>query len=82
MGYHTSKIKKGELGRASKIQEELDELLDAELQSCKILALCELSDLVGAVQAYLEHNYPNITLDDLIQMSNLTRKAFKEGERK
>ena len=32
MGYHTVEITKGELGKSSKIQEELDELKDAENQ--------------------------------------------------
>lgn len=82
MGYHKKTIAKGVLGRSSKIQEELDELYDAEEQQCKILALCELSDLIGAIQSYVEHNYPNMTLSDLIQMSNLTKQAFNDGSRK
>lgn len=39
MGYHLQPIAKGTLGQASKIQEELDELLDAERQNNKILAM-------------------------------------------
>lgn len=82
MGYHKRNIIKGVIGKSSKIQEELDELYDAEEQQCKILALCELSDLVGAIQSYLEHNHPDTTLSDLIQMSDLTKQAFKDGSRK
>lgn len=81
MGYHTKTIKKGILGTSSKIQEELDELIDAESQECKILALCELSDLVGAIESYLINNYPNISINDLMQMSNLTKSAFNDGTR-
>lgn len=82
MGYHIAKIKKGVLGESSKIQEELDELVDAEIQGAKIMALCELSDIIGAVRAYLEKNHAGSTLEDLIHMSKLTESAFKDGSRK
>lgn len=81
MGYHIKTIKRGKLGETSKIQEELDELIDAEQQNCKILALCELSDLIGSIESYLELHFPEITIADLVQMSNLTKKAFRDGTR-
>ena len=81
LGYHTTKIKKGELGELSKIQEELDELVDAEKQDCYILKLAELADLYGAIELYLANYFPDVTMYDLEQMSNLTRKAFKDGKR-
>lgn len=81
IGYHRRKIKKGVLGEVSKIQEELDELKDAEEQGVTIMALVELSDLVGAVQAYLEAKHPSVTLDDLREMSGVTRRAFRNGRR-
>jgi hypothetical protein len=81
MGYHQTKIEKGDLGRSSKIQEELDELKDAEQQGARLLVLCELSDLVGAIQYYLHINYPGWKLSDLQQMADLTSAAFKEGRR-
>jgi hypothetical protein len=80
MGYHLVPIKKGILGESSKIQEELDELRDAETQSAKILIHCELSDLYGALEAYAEAR--GLTMDDLKQMSKMTKEAFQSGARK
>jgi hypothetical protein len=81
IGYHLTEIKKGVLGESSKIMEELLELCDAEEQGCKVMALVELSDLVGAVRAYLHHNHPGITLDDLDLMASITKRAFDNGRR-
>jgi ATP phosphoribosyltransferase regulatory subunit HisZ len=79
-GYHLNKISKGIYGEASKIQEELDELNDALKQDNKILALVELSDIYGALEAVAEKY--NITMDDLKKMSNATKRAFNKGIRK
>lgn len=81
-GYHIASIKKGDLGRISKIQEELDELKDAEDQNCKIMMLLELSDLYGAIVYYLEENFPDMQMEDLEKMSYITGRAFLNGERK
>jgi hypothetical protein len=54
MGYHLRPISKGVLGEASKIQEELDELLDAEAQQNKILAMVELT---GSAKGSSESNF-------------------------
>lgn len=81
-GYHMAKIKKGILGESSKLLEEIEELIDAENQGCKIMAVLELADLIGAVEAYLEKNMKNISLDDLIKMANITKRAFINGHRK
>ncbi len=80
-GYHVRNIKKGIIGEISKIQEELDELLDAKEQDSKIMELVELSDLIGAVELYLEKYHPDINIQDLIKMSNITKRAFKNGHR-
>ncbi len=80
MAYHKRFIQKGTLGEYSKIKEEFDELTDAYEQEDKILQLCELCDLVGAIEAYAETF--NISLDDLIKMKNKTRESFIEGKRK
>jgi phosphoribosyl-ATP pyrophosphohydrolase len=77
--YHTVEIKKGVLGKSSKIQEELDELLDAEKQGVKILIHCELADLYGALRE-CAHSY-DLSMEDLRQMVNLTAAAFKAGDR-
>lgn len=81
-GYHLKEIAKGELGKISKIQEELEELIDAEQQQNKIMVLCELSDLFGAMEAYLVGEFPGMTMQDLQVMSEATKRAFQNGRRK
>ena len=81
MGYHKTKIKKGELGKLSKIQEELDELQDAQKQGVRILMLCEIADLIGAIQAYLDNHLEGFKIQDALEMAGLTASAFKEGKR-
>ena len=80
-GYHVTHIRKGVLGELSKIREELDELEDAAGQGIKIMELCELSDLVGAIRLYLCKHHPGISFDDLFKMSRATERAFEVGER-
>jgi len=80
-GYHLVAIDKGQLGELSKIQEELHEAVDAEAQGVKLMVLVELSDLVGAVEAYLAKHHPSTTLDDLKKMSAVTHRAFQSGRR-
>lgn len=80
MGYHKRKIEKGVLGEFSKIREEWEELLDAYEQEDSILQLCELSDLLGAIESYSKSKF-NLQLEDIIKFSNKTKKAFKEGKR-
>lgn len=80
-GYHLSEIEKGILGDSSKILEEVFELLDAERQSVKIMQLVELSDILGAIESYLEKNFPGMTIEDLSKMSNITKRAFINGRR-
>lgn len=80
-GYHITNIQKGELGEISKIQEELDELKDSKEQGSKIMELVELSDLIGAVEFYLEKYHKGISIDDLKKMSDITKRAFINGRR-
>lgn len=80
MGYHKREIEKGQIGEFSKIREEFEELTDAEEQKCKGLIICELCDLVGAIEEYAKKY--GMTLEDLKQFSDLTKLAFKEGSRK
>lgn len=77
MSYHIKKIKKGELGKISKVQEEIEEYKDALKQKCKIMAELELADIYGALEAVAESH--NLTMKDLKKMSNLTKRAFKSG---
>jgi hypothetical protein len=72
-GYHITSIQKGKNGEVSKIKEEILELKDAELQKSKIMALVELSDLIGAIELYA-NNYTSqfkkhceFSFDDIIE---------------
>lgn len=81
MAYHLRDIKKGEIGEFSKVQEEIEELLDAAEQNCNLLVLCELSDLLGAIESFTESKF-NLKLEDLKHFSDKTKSAFIEGKRK
>lgn len=80
-GYHLAHIEKGQLGELSKIKEELDEALDAQDQGASVMVLVELSDMVGALEAYLSKHHPSITLQDLRVFSHITKRAFENGRR-
>lgn len=79
-GYHLKDISKGVFGELSKVEEELEELKDALAQGIDIMALCELSDLIGAIEAFSEKRF-KVTLQQLLLMSNATKRAFKDGSR-
>jgi len=79
MGYHKREIPKGVIGEFSKIEEEFLEAKDAFEQGDTILLLCELTDLIGAIEEKAKHH--NMTLQDLIEFSNKTKSAFKDGTR-
>ena len=80
-GYHLRTIPRGEVGELTKVAEELAEALDAEEQAVQVMVILELSDLVGAIELYLEKHQPGITLDDLIKMARVTQRAFRSGAR-
>jgi hypothetical protein len=80
-GYHIADITRGVFGHASKVFEEVDEFADALEQGVAVMALVELSDLIGAIRGYLANHHPSITLDDLITMSDVTTRVFKSGHR-
>lgn len=81
-GYHLVDIPKGEIGEASKIEEEFQEFQDALTQGAVVMQLCELSDMLGAIDAWLTKHHPSVKLEDLLKMSELTRRAFTNGKRK
>lgn len=81
MGFHKREIEKGELGELSKIFEEIEEVKDAQSQGQKILLLWELSDVIGAIESYLERHHPNITFEDLKNHSDLNKRCFIDGTR-
>lgn len=81
MGYHMRKIQtQGVFGEPSKIAEELEELEEALEQENPILALCELADLYGALEAVAEKL--GTTIDDVRKMAEATKRAFEDGDRK
>ena len=79
MSYHLKKIKKGELGKISKVQEEVEEYKDAMKQKCTIMAELELADIYGALEAVAKSH--NLSIKDLKKMSKLTKRAFESGSR-
>jgi hypothetical protein len=80
-GYHRHDIAKGVLGERSKIMEEYNEFLDANEQGNSVMELVELSDLLGAIEAY-SVKYYSIDLDTLLIMTRATQRSFKLGHRK
>lgn len=80
MGYHKREIVRGVLGYVSKVREELEELEDALEQKAYIMAMLEMSDLYGALEALADKW--ELTMDDLRIMSDLTKSAFYDGSRK
>jgi hypothetical protein len=81
MSYHLREIKiRGTLGELSKLHEELDELTEALEQDNKILALCELADLYGAIEAFAENLGTN--MKEIAQMAQATKRAFQSSSRK
>lgn len=81
MSYHIRDIPRGEFGKASKIVEESHEFVDAVEQGCVVMALQELSDMVGAIQGYLDECFPGTHVYDLYVMSEITKRAFESGHR-
>lgn len=74
--YHTKPLLKGIYGEASKIIEECDEFVDAYFdQENDLMALCELSDIIGAIDGFLKKYHPTITLETLILMSKSIQNA-------
>jgi hypothetical protein len=61
-GYHLVAIARGELGELSKIREELDELEDAMSQGSRIMAQVELSDMLGAIEAFRDRHLPAVAI--------------------
>lgn len=80
-GYHINELPRGEFGELSKVYEEIAELADAEEQGATLMLLQELSDTIGAIEGYLKKHHPSITLNDLIKMKDITKRAFEAGHR-
>ncbi len=80
MGYHSRPMPKGVYGEFSKVEEEWEELLDARKQDARILEICEVADLYGALKGYVEKRF-GMTIEDVAKMSEMTSSAFVEGSR-
>jgi hypothetical protein len=78
-GYHIKDIKKGKIGTADKVREELLEFEDALEQKSKIMAQVELADVYGALESLAEEN--GLTMKDLKIFSDITKRAFNNGFR-
>ena len=79
-GYHLRDIARGEFGEVSKIREEFEEFIESLEQNNPIMALVELSDMIGAIEGYAEKHH-NITLADILALKTATHRAFKSGSR-
>ena len=79
MGYHLREIERGVFGESSKVREETEEFLEALEQNNRLMALLELSDLIGAIEGYAEKNGSSLT--ELLVMKDATRRAFNGGTR-
>ncbi len=80
MGYHLRPIQtQGVFGKPSKIHEEVEELEEALEQENRILALCELADIYGALEEVAFGL--GVSMLDLEKMATATRRAFEDGSR-
>ena len=52
MGYHNVEVKKGVYDEWSKVEEEIDEILDSLDQQLKPMLIIELCDCLGALKAF------------------------------
>ncbi|MFA5489709.1 MAG: hypothetical protein WC284_10880 [Candidimonas sp.] len=73
--WHFKAIKKGTLGELSKIQEELDEAIDAHENNQKVMMLYELCDIIGATEAVAQKYY-GLKLIDLIKFVEIKKHAM------
>lgn len=73
---HLIDIPKGIYGDFSKIKEEFLEFEDSINQDDKVLQICELCDLVGAIGGFVEANF-NLTVNDLIKFSDKIKDLKK-----
>jgi|SRR3989344_161099 len=80
-GYHDQIIPKTSAGSFLKILEETEEAKDAFLSNNSIMLLVELADLYGAMELFLEKEYPGVDMKNLQKMHEVTKRAFQNGRR-
>ncbi len=66
-GYHINEIPLGVVGDFSKVVEEFLEFEDSLEQSAAVMALIELSDLLGAIQEFFSKNKKQSIFNELIE---------------
>lgn len=71
---HLKDIPKGIYGDFSKIKEEFLELEDSVEQKDKILQICELSDLIGAIEGFSMKKF-NLSIEDLHKFANKIKET-------
>jgi hypothetical protein len=74
------KQNRGVYGQFSKLEEEFAEMKEAYENSDSIALLTESSDFIGALEEFIEKQFPPLTLNDLILHSNNKKKAYAEGK--
>jgi hypothetical protein len=80
-GYHLREIPtQGIYGEPSKIREELEELEESLEQDNRILAICELADLYGALEGVATKL--GVTMPEVVKMAEATKRAFLDGSRR
>ena len=71
---HLKEIPKGIYGDFSKIKEEFLELEDSVEQKDKVLQICELSDLIGAIEGFSMKKF-NLSIEDLHKFANKIKET-------
>lgn len=74
--WHVREIVKGTYGEISKIQEEVDEAVDAEEQGQTLMLFYELSDIIGAVGGVAKKY--GMSLEDIYKFSQLRTRIIEE----
>ena len=54
-------------------------MIDYKKISDKVLQICELTDLIGAIEEYSKKF--DLSIEDLLKFSDKTKEAFREGKR-
>ncbi|MBI2102707.1 hypothetical protein HYT55_02620 [Candidatus Woesearchaeota archaeon] len=80
-GYHEMIIPKAPAGSFLKIAEEFREARDAYMNHNPIMLLVELADIYGAMELFLEKHSPEISMEDVRRLQEVTRRAFQNGRR-
>ena len=78
MGFHIAKIEKGVYGEWSKVEEEIEEIIDALSQNIKPMLLIELCDCLGAVKAYYNLTTPESQYSELLFKLSVTTNKYSQ----